>query len=352
MPDPQVSTASTDARWEALTARTVAGIDTCAELYRPTNFWQPGVHRLLDQMDTLGLPKFKSWPEAFFWFYPIYGRALPPRTLRRILRLVEDEKPGSSTAWARSALVGRTSALRDYDMARMAWDQSRWPMDLEGYGESAVGSPTETFRLAGPEHRFGRPYLNYLLCLAALSRHVTEPPTRFLELGGGFGVLGEIVLSRDPDARYVDLDIPPLLTVASYYLTELFGHERVLTFDDRVPDEGPIEVTGSACLPNWRLPDLRGDFDVFVNSYSFQEMEPAVVANYADKVAELGVRYVVSLNSRAGKPVASGDEVGVREQVVSRTVIAFFEERGYELCATYNRPLINSAGEIAVLRRR
>lgn len=188
--------------------------------------------------------------------------------------------------------------------------------------------------------------------MSALSSHVSRPPKSFLELGGGCGVLGEIVMSHDPEARYVDCDIPPLLTVSSYYLTELFGDDRVLTYDDSVADTGPIDVPRSACLPNWRIRDVNGRFDVFVNSFSFQEMEPDVVEQYIDTVAGKGVSYVVSLNSRAGKVKADPDrDGGVIEQVTSSLIIKMFEQRGYELCGTYGRPLIVSAGELAVLKR-
>lgn len=339
-------------RWDALTRRVLEGIETCDPLYRPTNFWQPGVHRLLDQMSEIGLPAFKTWPEAFFWFYPVYGQGISRASVRSLVAAARERETEPVAKWVRAALRGAHEARRDYDVLRIAWDQSRWPFDVESLGESDVGEPTQTYSLGPGPARHTRPYLNYLLGLSALSRHVTEPPRSFLELGGGFGVLGEILLSRDAEARYVDVDIPPLLTVASYYLTELFGDDRVLTYDERIADSGPIEVTGSACLPSWRLPDLVGDFDVFWNSFSFQEMEPPVVANYLDRVAELGIRYVVSLNSRSGKPVGEVGEVGVREQVTSRTVISLLEERGYELLGTYNRPLIYSAGELAVLARR
>jgi hypothetical protein len=160
-------------------------------------------------------------------------------------------------------------------------------------------------------------------------------------------------MSRDPDARYVNLDLPPLLTVSSYYLTTLFGDERVMTFDEQLPESGPVDVPRSACLPNWRIADLVGPFDVFVNSYSFQEMEPPVVEHYIDTVSRLRVGYVVSLNSRRGKNVAIEEgEVGVKEQVISATIISMFEARGYELCARYGRPLITGAGELAILRRK
>jgi putative sugar O-methyltransferase len=338
-------------RWRALTDRSLAGLEACDPVYRPTSFWTPGVQRLLGDMDRLGLAAFKSWPEAFFWFYPRYGRDVPEPDLRRAVRVIASSGSPGAGPWARRALRSVPDATRDFDVARVAWDQERWPMNLESHGESEVGDPTQTYRLApGSEITLTKPYLNYLLCLAALSRHVAEPPRSFLELGGGYGVLGEILMARDEQVRYVNCDIPPLLTVSSYYLTELFG-DRVLTFDDRVADHGPVVVERSACLPNWRIGDLVGDFDVFVNCFSFQEMEPRVVEHYVRTVADLGVRHVVSLNSRAGKPLAGGAAVGVQEQVVSAMIVELFARNGYELQAAYHRPFVTGAAELAVLRR-
>jgi putative sugar O-methyltransferase len=251
------------------------------------------------------------------------------------------------------ALNGGLDARRDYDAACLAWDQDRWPFDLVNQGESKLGHPRQFYRESGlPDVGFGRPYLNYLLILAALSRHVEAPPRSVLEIGGGFGVLGEILMSRDPQARYVDVDIPPLLTVASYYLTELFGAQRVRIFDDTVPDEGPIEVAGSGVLPNWRIEDITGEFEVFVNAFSFQEMEPDVVAHYITAVAAKHPKYVVSLNSKAGKPMAKKENHwGVMEQVTSAMITTRFEEHGYKVLGRYGRPLIVSAGELVVLGR-
>ena len=57
------------------------------------------------------------------------------------------------------------------------------------------------------------------------------------------------------------------------------------------------------------IADLAGPFDVFVNSFSFQEMEPDVVEHYVSQVASKQVSYVVSLNSRKGKPkIVDGHE--------------------------------------------
>jgi putative sugar O-methyltransferase len=338
-------------RWAALTRRTLDEVERCDPIYRPTVFWVPGVRRLLDESGALGLETFKSWPSARIWFYPTYGSGFTPGSVKPLVATAVRANPEASASWVRAALNGAFQARRDLDATRLAWDQARWPFDLDGLGESLAGSPPQLHRLdASSDVGWTRPYLNYLLCLAGLSRHVPEPPRRFLELGGGFGVLGEIVLSRDPGASYVDLDLPPLLTVASYYLDTLFG-ERVTTYES-LPAEGMLDVPGSACLPNWRIGDLAGPFDVFVNSYSFQEMEPHVVARYVADVASLGATWIVSLNSKVGKPKRDEhDEIGVETPMTSQAIGELFGAHSYRVVATYGEPLIHGPAELLILRR-
>jgi putative sugar O-methyltransferase len=340
-------------RWSKLTARSLAGIETCKPVYRPTNFWSMGLDPLLQDLEGGGLHRFKRWPSASVWFYPIYGRGFTNSTIKQTYEFAKTQNDRTTLPFMTNALNGALDAGRDYDAACLAWDQDRWPFDLVNFGESKVGEPREYYHASDlPDVGFGRPYLNYLLILAALSRHVETPPRSVLEIGGGFGVLGEILMSRDPQARYVDVDIPPLLTVASYYLTELFGADRVKIFDESVPDEGPIDVPQSGVLPNWRIEDISGEFDLFVNAFSFQEMEPDVVAHYIATVAAKNPEYVVSLNSKAGKRMAKKEnEWGVMEQVTSAMISSKFEEHGYRVLARYGRPLIVSAGELVVMKR-
>ena len=100
-------------------------------------------------------------------------------------------------------------------------------------------------------------------------------------------------------------------------------------------------------LPNWRLADVQGPFDVFVNSFSFQEMEPDVVEHYISLVAAKDVEFVVSLNSRRGKPkLSDGHKIGVRDPVTSSFVVEQFEKRGYTLLRRHDSPLVSSAGQL------
>jgi putative sugar O-methyltransferase len=339
--------------WDELTRRMLQEMEQCDAIYRPTNFWGPGVEELLSDMRSKGIDRFKSWPTASFWFYPIYGRGFTKTAIDATFDAALAVNPKATRRQITSALTGLSDAQRDFDAARLFWDQRNWPADIETLGESRVGRPPQYHRVSKSENGgWGRPYLNYLLCMSALSRHVQQPPKSFVEIGGGFGVLGEIVMSRDPEARYVNFDIPPLLTVASYYLTELFGRDRVIVYDQSIPQSGPLKIDRSACLPNWRVQDLTGNYDVFVNSFSFQEMEPHVVEHYIASVAAMGVRYVVSLNSRKGKPIASNEQkIGVVEQVTSEMIASMFAKHGFEIAGRYGDPLIRSAGELIVLQR-
>lgn len=336
--------------WDELTQRTLEGLKQCDDLYRPTNFWGPGLEQLLDDMRNQGLENFKSWSSAGFWFYPRYGLGMDSEQLQAAVDAVREIHPAASPGAVRQGLSGGVDARRDFAAARLSWDHRRWPIMLGRYGESRHGRPPQLFSLTGQRRGWTRPYLNYMLCMTALSHHVERAPTSVLELGGGFGVLGEFLMSRSEEVRYVDVDIPPLLTVSSYYLRTLFGDRVAIPGD--VPETGPITVERSAVLPNWRIGDIVGPFDLFINAYSFQEMEPHVVDNYIEQVVGRDVEFVVSLNSRNGKPkLSDGAAIGVADPVTSQFIVDGFESRGYTLLKRYGAPLIESAGELTVLRR-
>lgn len=308
------------------------------EMYAPTSFWGPGVRSLLSDYFKLGLEKFKRWPSSHSWFYSVYGDRFSKAQIEMLATHVQESMNLKMQPSRLNALLnGALEARRDFDVARSAWDQSRWPMDFS-FGESGHGSSPQGFHLAGPDGPvFGRPFLNYLLVLAALSKHVEEVPQSFLEIGGGFGVLGEIVIKSNAAASYVDVDLPPLCVVANYYL------------DHAIPEGDTLTI------PPWQIGSLDRSADVFVNSYSFQEMEPHVVTNYASHVERIGPKYVVSLNSVGGKRRADPDKPeagGAVEPVTSEFIVRTFSDLGYRLCGRYQDPLVRSAAEAVVMIKR
>ena len=85
-------------------------------------------------------------------------------------------------------------------------------------------------------------------------------------------------------------------------------------------------------LPNWRIEDLRGEIDLFVNFISFQEMEPHIVQNYAQKVTELSPKFILLRNLREGKQKKTGKKIGVQDLIFGEDYLSFFEN--YELLSS------------------
>lgn len=323
----------------------LADMDSAEELYRPTQFWRVALQRLVDELRGDAIARFRSLPGPLSYFVPTYAfpgaHAEPARfdELRAALGRIPLGDPRVMLHLER-LLSGEAQAESDYRVL-LAADSPRAP-HLDRFSESSEGAPAEQFEFDG--RRFSRSSLNYLLGLAFLKRHCDPGELRVvLEIGGGFGSLGEILLS-DPrnDCLYVDVDIPPTIHAATWYLARVFGADKVLDYAaarglESIDLQEVARRHRAAMLASWQLPVVRGRVDLFVNFISFQEMEPAVVRNYLAHVDRLGARLVLLRNIREGKAKApSADALGVREPVVGTMYDQFLDN--YRLLATNTVP--------------
>lgn len=299
----------------------LADAEAAPELYRPTSFWRPCSKLIVSELETLGLASFRRHPAALRLFVPVYRRASDAqRSLASTLSFAGERR------WQERA---RARAERDFAIVHAAAGPGR--PHLHRFSESEVGQPDEQFVFDG--RRFSCSALRYLRMLALLQKTVDASGVRnVLEIGGGFGSLGEIVLASEPDTFYVDVDIPPLSFVSSYYLQQVFGADAVATYAETRElehiDLDALREQGyrAAVLCAWQLPKLRGRFDLFLNSVSFQEMEPRVVQNYAGFVQELVDGYLVLRNAVAGKHLARAEgDVGVVEKITRDDYPRFFD---------------------------
>ncbi|WP_295814359.1 putative sugar O-methyltransferase [uncultured Nitratireductor sp.] len=320
--------------YEQLLITSLADMKDADPLYRPTNFWNFGVRAILRDFFGHGLENFKSWPSRVF-FVPHYGYGFTTKSIEETKKFLEGNFAAVNTNPLSDLLTGRAEAIRDWDVARSTWNQERWPVDFN-FGESAVGKPNPYIRLLGK----GRPgiskaFMNYLLLFSLLSRHVDNPPESFVEIGGGYGAAADVMFGINPQSRYINYDIPPLSIVSQYYMDK--AHPRS---DYRIRQ-------------SWELPKHDSTEDVFINSFSMQEMEPNVVSNYIRIIAKTGPRFVVSLNSFAGKNVAKSDtELGVRKQVTSDFIEKQFTSHGYQTLGRYREPFQRSAAVALIMKKK
>jgi putative sugar O-methyltransferase len=328
-----------------LLAALMADMDGADALYRPTEFWRAALTRLATEAASGGLERFRSLPGPLSFFVPTYGfpgYAQDPMRFAQVEAELASLKL-SDTRCAKHlerAFSGEAQAEADYRVL-LAADTPSAPW-LEAFSESRIGDPIEQFEFE--ERRFSRSSLNYALGLAFLKRHCdTSGIRKVLEIGGGFGSLGELLLADTRnDIFYVDVDIPPTLHYATYYLRRIHDAAAVLGYDDtrraEILDIDEMATTHKAAmLASWQLPRLQGSVDLFVNFISFQEMEPAVVANYLGQVGRLGARFVLLRNIREGKAKAkSPGEVGVNDPILGPMYDGFLPR--FRLLATNTMP--------------
>lgn len=307
-----------------------------SELYRPTVFWDEASSHIVNELCEHGIERFRALPNTLGFFVPTYGTPGSSYTREQAEGLrswLSEAHPQAKKPMLglEQFLSGEASALADYRVLLAADDASRLP-HLHTFSESDVGQPIEHFEFEG--RKFSRSSLNYLLGLALLKKHLGNDSLRtVLEIGAGFGTLGEVLATSGVDGlRYIDIDIPPTSFVAQHYLTEVLGAANVATYA-QTRDQAEIEITSlpqASVLCSWQIEKLRGQVDLFVNFISFQEMEPHIVQNYLSHVARLGTRWVLLRNMREGKQKrGQGHWAGVDTPILGDDYLSMLP--GYEL---------------------
>lgn len=307
----------------------LSDMETADPLYRPTNFWESGLGSIVHDLRSRGFDHFREHESARYFYVPMYASETWRRRERLFSLLLSSMSVLSKkkAARVRDLLAGQWKANEEYRLFRAANPIDGMPLDVS---ESSIGGG-ERFEFDG--ELYSKSFLNYLRGLTFLKKLTnTDHISTIMEIGGGYGTLGEILLKSRADGFYVDIDIPPVAAVASYYLKEVFGEDAVLGYE-KSRDMQAIDLDAlrksyrAVVLCPWQLPRVKGSVDLFANFISFQEMEPHVVANYASLVQPLVEQAVLLRNSVRGKKVATRPgEVGVLEPITTDDLIRAFDQ--------------------------
>ena len=178
-------------------------------------------------------------------------------------------------------------------------------------------------------------------------------PKTFLEIGGGFGILGEILKhSGIKGLRYINLDLPPLSLLSEIYLSKVYSKNEI-TNTKKLGNQN-IKISNLkkiTCLNSWQIEKLKGKIDLFINFISFQEMEPHIVKNYLKKIIALKPKYILLRNLREGKQIKKENKIGVKKATKKKDYINFLknyysllscdvEQFGYHTFDNYNSEVI------------
>ena len=299
------------------------------ELYQPGSFWKNAILDISENFRKNGIASFRKEDTNLNFFVPTYGSPGNGFTLTGIEKLEKTLTSLSSEkqkAQIKYFLDGKLHAMADYRTFISSLRKNR-KIDLLQFSESNIGNPIEHFLFDG--RFYSRSALNYLLGLSFL-RSVDPDffPKIILEIGGGFGTLGEIVgKTFKYDYKYIDIDLPPLFLIAETYIERAFNSNITCYTRPKFQTEN-IAITNLPSftfLPNWQLPKLKGKIDLFVNFISFQEMEPEIVKNYAQLITQLSPEYILLRNLREGKQREKPGALGVKTPILKRDYLNYFE---------------------------
>jgi len=313
--------------------------DNADKIYKPTKFWSNQCNKLAADIRQEGIENFRQIQSCLGMFVPSYGfhdMKVNMGMYDKVVGTLTDfflnsEKYGT---YLMQYMSGEYQALSDYRVYR-ASDQDTKPY-ISNISESKIGNPENQFTFDG--NNYSRSMLNYALGINFLKKHVdTSDIEVVMEVGGGFGTLGEVLLSDERNnAFYIDIDIAPTNFASSYYLEELLGEEHFGNFE-KLKDAESLKIDElrkeykATVLPSFEIERLEGEIDLFVNFISFQEMEPDVVENYLKHVIRLKPKYILLRNMSQGK-----NQRAVDTPVVSDHYDEFVGN--YELVATNVRP--------------
>jgi putative sugar O-methyltransferase len=170
-----------------------------------------------------------------------------------------------------------------------------------------TGEKIEAVRVPWAGNPFGY-FINGTLAVPASFRHhyIAEKAKVLMdgkgvlaEIGGGWGDAGFFAL-RVAGVHYVDLDLPEILLLASYWLCSTLPDRKIALYGEQDPQAAlaNMENYDAILFPNFCLPLLpKNSADVFLNTRSLSEMRPETIQEYLRQIARTCRRYFLHENS-------------------------------------------------------
>lgn len=132
-----------------------------------------------------------------------------------------------------------------------------------------------------------------------------------LELGGGFGGMAYFLVRDNPDATYIDFDLPEALALASYYLLKAFPDLPVSLYGEAEFNAETIANSRIVMMPSFEILKLAPkSVDVAFNSYSLAEMSASTIDEYIREIARSTSGHVLHIN-HVRNSVVSADNFGL-----------------------------------------
>lgn len=297
-------------------------------IYKPTSFWKNACKNITDDIYEFGIENFRSFkrPSFFVPTYGVPGNSFSDEMKNYLFQQIEKNGTKKQLLAFQQFINGYNHALSDYRVFLSSNNENINPL-LNNFSENEYGKPLEQFIFNNK--KYSRSSLNYILGLCFLKKHLKhqEEIKTVLEIGGGFGSLGEI-LKNTKGLKYIDIDIPPVSFIAHKYLKNVYGDSNIEPYINNKENIIIKDLKPCSVFNSWDIEKLEGVIDLFVNFISFQEMEPNIVENYLKHVKRLNPNWILLRNIKEGKnKKINSKAVGVKIPIKSIDYIEMLNDK-------------------------
>jgi len=303
-------------------------IEDAANIYKPTNYWQNYENIFLPELQVKGLKDFRRRKNSVLSSFGATDLLPLSRhinhliiwkknhlALRIVNLLLKIKMLGKLYNYISRAISGvglQEIRLLYYEIAKGYGERSR-TKSISELEASTVGNPEDVFSIDGKLYTTS--ILNYYIQYAYCNQFMdSNKISTIMEIGSGSGKQIEVIKKLHPEICFYIFDIPPQLYVCEQYLSAIFPESVVSYTETRKMQSIPENSRGKIFIfGNWKLPEIKGlNYDLFINSASFQEMEPEVVLNYLTYVNRQTNKYIFLHELMEGKnQVYSKGSLGV-----------------------------------------
>ncbi len=282
--------------------------------YRPTNYWQNYELRTIKYLKDNGLKNFRSYgTDTLSTFSAGTSRSMPLD--QRYKNLIDFKGIRKSSIRAtifkfygkafdrlgkKFDIINLTkyfdnernnlATFKDFKSWQYRYAKTMETVSglnvLDSIEDSSIGNPYDLFQINGK--RYTKTFLRYFEQMVYVNNRINlRNGNSVMEIGTGYGGNAEVYAKSFPHITYFNFDIPLQLYVSQQYLSTVFPG-KVYTYENFLANEkvtlGKYQIF---LLPTWALESISGiNFELFINSASFQEMEPDIVKNYYELIKD------------------------------------------------------------------
>ena len=279
-----------NSKWENLMEIMLSDSLKSDTIYQPGDYWRKHASSMIETVRKIGIESFREGSESCLNAFATGKNFQPNKSYRNKLWSLHN----LFLRFPFLKLIARKYESEIFNGWEQCKNQATYKLrviyalikeiapDLEALEDPLIGNPV-VYNIE--DKVYSEVYLEKLLEIACLRKYFDFSHIKsVIEIGGSYGLLSSILVNLYPSIKYVLVDISPVSAFAEYYLSKVFPGQINGYLETRKENslkplcyEKQISI-----LCSHQINNISNEFDLFINTASFQEMDIEQVKIYSN----------------------------------------------------------------------